>query len=143
MPSDEQYQLELSDHVQRARVVAQAVRRLHGELFVVGHRDQFGLSHRHNTGPEVEWTDKMWGLTYQQARDIVDAGVCKPWLDCLAKPKAEPHINKGYDKDIPTELEKHIKFCREGKFDGCVNLPYWAEAAVKEIRSLRKQLAAR
>lgn len=60
----------------------------YSELYIVEARiktdDDFMLSERHFSGPEVEWTDHL-RITRKQANAIKKAGICDDWFNCLTE----------------------------------------------------------
>lgn len=58
----------------------------YSELYIVASRiksdDDFMLSERHFSGPEVDWTDHL-PITRKQAVAIKKAGICDDWFNCI------------------------------------------------------------
>lgn len=56
---------------------------MYGTLWITKRSGSYYLEERQFSGPEVDWTVRHHLDSLQQAYDIVDAGICKDWLNCL------------------------------------------------------------
>jgi len=56
---------------------------MYSTLWITRHKDHLYLEERQFSGPEVAWTVRHHLDTLQQAYDIMDAGICKDWMNCL------------------------------------------------------------
>lgn len=56
---------------------------MYSTLWITFIKDNLYLEERHFSGPEVDWTVRHHLDNLQQAYDILDAGICRDWMDCL------------------------------------------------------------